>query len=217
MFYSWDLLPSVAMHIEQGRSSEIRRSTGLLLVAIDNPNADLFRLRCAQCMSAFLRGARRAGAPSDALLAEHLASLARLAALQDHERMRRHVQRYALRLSRQVCPPATVQIERTIAGMLTDMEKALERPKSLGHYAHDLEISTGHLSRSFSRIVGRSFREEQRRLRDLHACDLLRSTSLVLSQVARRVGMMSTSQFIADFRKAHGITPACYRRMQSPG
>ena len=217
MAYPWDLLPSVALHIEQGRSSEIRESVRLLMIAIANPDPDLFRLRCAQCMSAFLRGARRGGAPSDVLLREHLTSLASLAPLREQGRMRRLVGRYALRLSRQVHPPATSQIERAVAGMLADMARSLERPKSLGRYAHDLELSTGHLSRSFSRIQGRSFRDEQRRLRDVLACTLLRSTSLRLTEVARRVGIASVSQFIADFRTVHGKTPAAYRRMHGRG
>lgn len=76
-------------------------------------------------------------------------------------------------------------------------------------------MSVGHLSRSFTRIVGLSFRHELRRQREAAARALLSSTQLPLAEVVRRIGLSSVSQFIADFKTTNGVTPARYRRQHS--
>ena len=55
---------------------------------------------------------------------------------------------------------------------------------SLAQIASELGLSTGHLSRSFSSIAGRPFREVLRRLRMEAACELLSTTGLKLSAIA---------------------------------
>ncbi|NRB45249.1 MAG: helix-turn-helix domain-containing protein, partial [Verrucomicrobiales bacterium] len=55
------------------------------------------------------------------------------------------------------------------------------------------DISTAHLSKSFSAIVGCSFREERRRLRIELTSKLLADTDLKISAVARRIGLLDTS------------------------
>jgi hypothetical protein len=72
--YPWDLLPGFTEDIEHGRLDRVRESVDAMLDAIevDDDDASVLKLRCAQCMSACLRGARRGGAPSDVLLREHV-------------------------------------------------------------------------------------------------------------------------------------------------
>lgn len=216
--YRWQLLPDLASHIEHGRAELAKPVFTALIEAIDDvegADAELFRLRCAQCMSACLRGAQRGGAPSDVLLDEHLVALRRLARLTTRAPMRRLFLSYILRLASQVQTVGRTPVERVVLSVVADMAKNLERPKSLANYAHDLGLSVGHLSRSFSRITGRSFRDEHHRLRTTAAAELLTSTTLPLATIARRVGLLSTSQFIADFRRTSGMTPAEYRRRKS--
>jgi AraC-like DNA-binding protein len=43
------------------------------------------------------------------------------------------------------------------------------------------------------------------------ACRLFREKGLKVSTVARMVGLKDVSQFIADFRRETGQTPAAYR------
>jgi AraC-like DNA-binding protein len=69
----------------------------------------------------------------------------------------------------------------------------------------------GHLSRCFAAISGGTFCEELRHVRIKAACRLLREKGLKVSTVARMVGLKDVSQFIADFRREIGQTPAAYR------
>jgi len=215
MPYRWDLLPKLAADIEHGQTDRIPADLDDLLAAIMEDTGDdaaLLSLRCAQCMSACMRGARRGGAPSETLMHDHLADLRKLARLTSPAQVRRLFRAYVLRLTILVQPAAREPMERVIRGMITDMAATIDRPRSLAHYADDLELSVGHLSRTFSRVVGRSFRDEQRRLRDEAACLLLATTRMPMAAIARRVGLLSASQFIADFKRFHGMTPAAYRK-----
>ena len=41
---------------------------------------------------------------------------------------------------------------------------------------------------------------------------MLRTTFLSVKQIVKRVGIVSNSHFVHDFRKKHGVTPTAYRR-----
>ncbi|MBA2482301.1 MAG: helix-turn-helix transcriptional regulator [Planctomycetes bacterium] len=214
MAYRWDLLPGLAAHIEHAQADRALRLLDELLAAIaEGMDGDhtLFTLRCAQCMSACMRGARRGGAPSDALFADHIAALKKLARARTRAQAQRLMRAYVQRLADQVQPAKRSRMERIVVGMLADMREHLDRPRSLAQYSHEHEISIAHLSRAFARIAGRPFREEQARLRDERACELLKATRLGVAEIAHRVGLRSASQFIADFKAVHGCTPARYR------
>ncbi len=47
------------------------------------------------------------------------------------------------------------------------------------------------------------------------AIKLLKTTILPLSEIAQRCGYATVSHFIATFRRHHGTTPSCYRRLSA--
>jgi AraC-like DNA-binding protein len=118
---------------------------------------------------------------------------------------------YLDQLLAQVLPQRRTNVERFVAWMRQDMAATLEGSKSLARYAEAAGLSVRHLSRCFAAIAGRTFREELRHLRTEAACRLLREKGLKVSTVARMVGLKDASQFIADFRRETGQTPAAYR------
>jgi two-component system response regulator YesN len=218
MPYRWELLPQLALHVEHGRAGQAATDLDALLDAIHagvEGDVGLLTLRCAQVMSTCMRGALRGGGQSERLLAEHLAALKGLRRLKTAAGVRRHLQAYIGRLAEQARPASQTRIERVVLGMVAHMGETLSTPRSLAGYARQHRLSAGHLSRSFRRIVGVSFRHELRRQREEAVRGLLVGTQMPLAEVARRIGLGSASQFIADFKARNGVTPAGYRRRHS--
>lgn len=82
---------------------------------------------------------------------------------------------------------------------------------SVAALAEQARLSPGHFTRVFTREVGCSPREflSERRLTEFIL--LVQSSSLTVSQAARRVGWASTSHAIAVFRRQTGSTPTRFR------
>jgi AraC family transcriptional regulator of adaptative response / methylphosphotriester-DNA alkyltransferase methyltransferase len=214
MHYRWDLLPQLADHVEHAQEAQARALLDELMPDLDRAvghRLRLFVLRVAQVMAACIRAARRGGAPSEALYDEHLEALDRLSCLTTHAQVKNLLRRYVKRLTEQVQPVRRSAMERIVRSLLDDMRATIAQPRTLEHYAHNLEISPAHLSRSFTRIAGRPFRDELQRLRNEAARALLVTSKLSVADIALRVGQRSASQFIAAFRRANGVTPAAYR------
>lgn len=220
MAYHWDLLPQMVEHIEQAQGVAALAMLDDLLRELDRDSGHrprLLALRVAQCMAACMRGARRGGAPSELLYREHLAALDRLSRLGTFVQIRNLLRRYVRRLVERVQPDRRSPMERAVRGMLEQMRMSLEHPRPLEHYAQVLELSVAHLSRSFTRIAGRPFRDELQRLRHEAARTLLMQSQDPIVDIARQVGQRSASRFIASFKRAHGVTPAEYRRRRPGG
>ncbi|MCW8130527.1 MAG: helix-turn-helix transcriptional regulator [Planctomycetota bacterium] len=214
--YRWELLPKLATEIEYGRRAGARRDLAELLaifVRQSGPDLTLRKLRCAQTASACLRGARCGGAPSAALLQEHLAFLRRLSGLRSWAGVCRAMRGYVDGLIARVKPAGRNRMERVVASIREDLRAGLADPRTLAQYAAELELSEGHLSRCFAEIAGRPFREEVRRLRSEAARADLLTTRRKVGEIARRVGLRSASQFVADFKRQTGVTPGQFRRM----
>ncbi|GMV83471.1 MAG: hypothetical protein AMXMBFR7_46550 [Planctomycetota bacterium] len=213
--YRWELLPRLATEVEFGRRAAARRDLRELVAILarqSGPDLTLRKMRCAQTMSACLRGARLGGGPSAALLAEHIEALRKLSGLKSWPGVRRALERYVDGLIDRVRPAGRGRMQRLVASIREDVRSALHEPKTLAQYAAELELSAGHLSREFGRIAGRPFREEVRRLRCEAVRKLLLETPAKLPEIARRVGLRSASQLIADFKAQTGVTPGQYRR-----
>jgi len=86
------------------------------------------------------------------------------------------------------------------------------KPVTLQSVAASLGVSAGHLSRSFSRIMGVSFRRYLVEKRLERARRLLLDPLYNVTQVAEACGYPSTAYFIRAFRKAMGCTPGQYAR-----
>lgn len=213
--YRWELLPKLAIEIEYGRRKGARRDLSELLdifVIQSGPDLTLRKLRCAQTASACLRGARCGGAPSVVLLQEHLSFLRRLSGLRSWAGVCRAMHAYVDDLIDKVKPAGRNRMERIVASIREDLRASLADPRTLAQYAAELELSEGHLSRCFAEIAGRPFREELSRLRSEAARKDLLETGHKIGEIARRVGLRSASQFVADFKRQTGVTPGQFRQ-----
>ncbi|HYF49094.1 MAG TPA: helix-turn-helix transcriptional regulator, partial [Planctomycetota bacterium] len=201
--YRWELLPRLASAIEHAERRAARNDLSDLLDIFEEASRDLTvrKMRCAQTMSACIRAARRGGGSSETIYAEHLPFLERLSKLRSWPAVQRACHAYIESLIELVEPAKRSPAERIVAGIIKDIRATLADPRTLEQYAHELDLSVGHLSRMFSSVAGRPFREEVRRLRMEAAAELLRKTDLKVETIAQRVGLRSPSQFIMDFRR----------------
>ncbi|MBI4024290.1 MAG: helix-turn-helix transcriptional regulator [Verrucomicrobia bacterium] len=213
--YPWKLLPRLASAIEHGQREQSRRDLDALLQLIaesSGNNLTLRKLRCAQLVSACLRGAHSGGAASEALLKGHLQFLKVLTGLRTWAGVARRMHGFVSRLLRRVRPANRSHMERVVAQVRQEIRTTAGITRPLAQHAAAFEVSVGYLSRSFAAIAGRTFREELRRVRIETAGRLLRETGLKISAIAGRVGLRDSSQFIADFRAETGVTPGEYRK-----
>lgn len=215
MAYRWDLLPGVIGALEQGRpEAALAQADELLdeLAATTPGGPGLYRLRIAQVMSAWARGARAAGADASVLFDHHLRALARLAPLRTRPQMRRLARRYLAELGTFARAAAGEPEERLVAAIVADLQAQLAAPRTLAHYARASGMSRAHLSRVFRRVRGATFTRTLADLRHAQTLQLLTRTGLPVAAIARRVGLVSPSQLIAAFRRRMGTTPARWRR-----
>jgi AraC family transcriptional regulator len=76
-------------------------------------------------------------------------------------------------------------------------------------------LSTFHFHRTFVQAFHVSPHQFLRRFRMFRAGELLRSTSLPVTEIAHRVGFVSVGSFGSTFAKTHGIPPISYRLLKS--
>ncbi|MBI3830847.1 MAG: helix-turn-helix transcriptional regulator [Planctomycetes bacterium] len=214
--YRWELLPRLASEVEFARKAAAHRDLSELLTIVAHQSGHdltLRKMRCAQIMSACVRGARLGGGPSAVLLAEHIEFLRDLSRLGSWPAVKRAMRRYVERLVLRVRPSGRGRMARIVASIRDELKATPAETRSLAQYAAELEISAGHLSRTFAAIAGRPFREELRRIRCEAARRILLETQAKVGVVAGMVGLRSASQFVADFRTQTGVTPGQFRRM----
>lgn len=82
---------------------------------------------------------------------------------------------------------------------------------TLARLAEDFHYSTEYASRLIKRSTGRTFIQLLTSIRLENAKQLLRDTSLSVTDIALQVGYDSSEHFIRTFRKHTGITPSEYR------
>jgi AraC-like DNA-binding protein len=212
--YPLRLLPKLASEIEHSqREGSHRDLERLLQLTLEQSKYRLWKFRCAQIGSASMRGAVEGGASGKLLMKEHLQMLNQLSSLRGKNQIQKFMHRYLDQLLDHVAPAQRTNIESAVDQIRKKIRRSLEHPRSLAQYAVTLQVSPEHLSRSFSRIVGHSFRQELRQARTEAACRLLSKTLLKLSVIAQRIGLRDPSQFIADFHSQMGITPGKYRKV----
>jgi transcriptional regulator GlxA family with amidase domain len=74
--------------------------------------------------------------------------------------------------------------------------------------ARRVATSPRQLQRVFAEVGGIGFRSYLRRLRMSHAAELLATTAIPVSEVARRVGYRDASQFSKAFKRTYGVSPS---------
>jgi two-component system response regulator YesN len=77
-------------------------------------------------------------------------------------------------------------------------------------------INPSYISQLFKKELGETFTEYVTRLRTQHACRLLRTTSLTVSEISEKTGYGDYFYFTRVFKKTTGMTPSQYRSSRQP-
>jgi AraC family transcriptional regulator len=93
------------------------------------------------------------------------------------------------------------------------LETNFLRPLTLAEIAGAAGVHRVHLSREFRRYFSTTVGEFLRRKRVEHACHLVSSGNVALSEIAMTCGFSDQSHFSATFRRQTGVTPARFRQM----
>lgn len=88
---------------------------------------------------------------------------------------------------------------------------------TLSHLAKQFHISAPYLSELFKEKVGQNFVSFLHDIRIQHACSLLSSTDISVSEIAFEVGYGSLKTFSRVFRDQRNMTPTTYRKMHTAG
>lgn len=114
--------------------------------------------------------------------------------------------------------------ERSVTGVLAKwqvkrieeyVEKNLGADLGIARLAGIVQISPGHLMRSFRQTMGMTVHQYVTQRRMDRACYLLSETRVPLKKMATDLGYGTPSSFTYAFRKAMGTTPARYRASNS--
>ena len=100
---------------------------------------------------------------------------------------------------------------QTMAYAVKQIQSDLSAPLNVEEMARSLQLSPSHFIRSFKAQMGYSPLAYQTSLRVERAKDLLRSTTLRISEVAAKVGYQNPMYFSSTFKKHTGMTPLEYR------
>ncbi|NRA38161.1 MAG: helix-turn-helix transcriptional regulator [Planctomycetes bacterium] len=213
--YSWDLLPQLNESIEHARSEQAHADLKTLLdIVYQQSEGDLVlcKMRCSSVMASGMRSARLGGAPSTQVLQEHINALKQLSRLATWPSCKRKMHCYLTQLLAHVDSDEQGRMQRIVQHIREDLREQIHNTRSLSQYAQELEMSDGHLSRSFTEIVGHPFSEEIRFIRCERAKELLLQTAYKIQDMCTMIGLASPSQFISDFRSLTNLTPGAYRR-----
>lgn len=210
----WYLGEQLEARIERYQVRDAHRALDVQLDAIfqEGLRQEVRRYRCVVPMSRCVNGAVRAGVERGLAMETYGQRLEQLSRLKTWPELQRHLHHFADEMLELVKPERRTNIERLVAHIRQNLRQRLGAPATLQEYAEAAGVSRSHLSRCFTRIAGRSFRDELCDVRIKAACKLLRDTLLKVGAIAHQVGLRDTSQFIADFRRQTGMTPAVYRR-----
>lgn len=104
--------------------------------------------------------------------------------------------------------------DRLVGKALTLMHREPASPWTMEVLARDCATSRTVLTERFTHYVGQSPMHYLGRWRMALAADLLRSSSLAISQVAKDVGYETDPAFTRAFRREFGMPPATWRSRQ---
>ena len=101
--------------------------------------------------------------------------------------------------------------QRRLEALLAWVQRHLGAELRTADAAALLHVSPAAFSRSFQRLVGRSFTDYVNELRVAEACVQLRRSDRPIAEVAEACGFLTLSHFNAQFRQRVGETPRGYR------
>jgi AraC-like DNA-binding protein len=102
--------------------------------------------------------------------------------------------------------------EPLLAAVFEFVEEHYREPISLSDVAAAVGLTPGHLTTVVRRKTGRPAQQWITERRMAEARRLLRETDLTVEEIATRTGHRQPSFFIKQFKRAHGETPAAWRR-----
>lgn len=100
--------------------------------------------------------------------------------------------------------------------LLAYLSQHYAEPLTLATLSRALGVSESHLSHTFSRRFGTSFRAYVNAMRVDHACLLLRSSDMSITQIAYECGFENQRTFNRAFAAQYALTPSAYRQQNNP-
>ena len=92
------------------------------------------------------------------------------------------------------------------------MQNNLSNPLHRDRVAKSIGLSTRQLDRLFRRHLGKSFADHYRSIRLETAGELLRHSTLTITEIAIACGFANASHFSTCFKAENGISPSEERR-----
>jgi AraC family transcriptional regulator len=92
------------------------------------------------------------------------------------------------------------------------VQQHLDSPLTVAALARRCGLGVTQFSNMFRGVTGATPHAYVRRARIDRACELLRTTSLTIREVAEAVGFSGQSHFCTAFAREQGLTPSAYRR-----
>ncbi|MBD0381490.1 helix-turn-helix transcriptional regulator [Paenibacillus sp. WST5] len=96
---------------------------------------------------------------------------------------------------------------RVIAYLMQHMEEDYDSGKLAAH----MNLNYSYLSAAFKKLTGRSILEVHTRLRMNRAIELMRTSSMPVSELSERLGYKNPFYFSRVFKKTTGESPSAYR------
>jgi AraC-like DNA-binding protein len=121
----------------------------------------------------------------------------------------------ALKVTDQLADPDVAMPPSVIKACRYIRANALVDDINLGEVSRHCSVSEGHLSRTFHRATGLTFREYLTQVRIERARLLLTQSSKSVTEIAFESGFQSLSQFHRVFRKMYGTSPGEMRHRRS--
>ena len=106
---------------------------------------------------------------------------------------------------------------RTLAPAVSYVAENYSEKLRLATAARLCDLSPFQFSRNFKKEHGFTFRDFVVRVRIHHAADLMKHSSVSVTEAAFVVGFNDLSYFARMFRRQHGVSPSHYRSESEPG
>ena len=101
---------------------------------------------------------------------------------------------------------------RELVAALEFMEHNLGQPRSRRAVADRVGLSTRQLDRLFANELGSSFSRHYRSIRLERARDLIRQTTLSITEIALACGFSSPGHFSTSYAERYGVSPSRERQ-----